>query len=72
MLSNTGFSIKQLSFYNQTNLKKTKYNKAIAKCTYCNKSYHAIENYLFLHLKKQKLVDYFVIQLKILNNASIF
>lgn len=57
MLSNAGFSIKRLSFYNQTNLKKAKYNKAIVKYTYSSKSYHAVENYLFLHTKKQKLVS---------------
>lgn len=56
MLSNASLFIKWSSFSSKTNLKKAGYNKVIAKYTHCNKFYYIIENYLFLHLKKQKQV----------------
>ena len=52
--SNAGPSTKRLSHHSETNSKKAGYNKSTAKCTHCNRSYHAVEDCWFLHPEKAK------------------
>ncbi|MCJ1348207.1 hypothetical protein MMC31_006438 [Peltigera leucophlebia] len=52
--SNAGPSTKRSSPHSDTNSKKAGYNKATAKCTHCNRSYHAVEDCWFLHPEKAK------------------
>ena len=52
--SNVSFSIKQFMPRGKPTSKKTGYDKATAKYTYCNKSYYAVKECWFLHPKKAK------------------
>lgn len=56
MSSNAGPSTKRSSPRSEANSKKAGYNKATAKCTPRNRSYHTVEDCWFGHPKKAKAI----------------